>query len=291
MNKLLDNISLEQNFTQLNLEFLIIGANVGIKDTSAKHPKLINDWNYSEDEKFKNLHHHRIWIMLDGEAYIKTTFGNFTLEKGKAYFIPASTIISTNCPKYMMQLFIDFLPNNKNGISLDIFEFQHVSPDYIFLLALSRKIISIYKKTDLKNRNLANNIMSCILSCFITGYKKNKKANHNFIPAITYINKNLHKDIEIKELSSILNYTPEYFSAIFKKTFNVSPVHYILKTRLNKAKIYLTTTNDSIKNIALKVGFTDPYYFSRVFKKENLISPKEFRTKNKEVLKKQHTLK
>ena len=131
---------------------------------------------------------------------------------------------------------------------------------------------------------MCKNIMSCILSSFISGYKKDNKSQHSFVPIINYINKNLQKDISITELATILNYTPEYFCAIFKKAFQLSPKHYILKTKLNKAKIYLTATNDTIKTIAYRVGFDDPYYFSRVFKKENFISPKEFRLKNKSLL-------
>jgi AraC-like DNA-binding protein len=37
---------------------------------------------------------------------------------------------------------------------------------------------------------------------------------------------------------------------------------------------------DSVKNVALLSGFSDPLYFSTVFKKDIGISPKEYMKKN-----------
>ena len=51
---------------------------------------------------------------------------------------------------------------------------------------------------------------------------------------------------------------------------------YILKTRLNRAKKMLTTTQKPIGEIAMECGFNDFAYFSRSFKKEFEMTPTTF---------------
>ena len=56
-----------------------------------------------------------------------------------------------------------------------------------------------------------------------------------------------------------------------------SPVRFIQKIRLYKAKELLTTTELSISEIAYDMGFTDPNYFSRAFSKEFGMPPSAVR--------------
>ena len=108
----LSDKTVQTDFLQLNLDFFIMAVNIGIKNSSSTIPAIANNWN-SKDNNFANLHHHRLWLMIDGEAFVETKFGDITLEKGKAYFIPASSIISTNCPysflcRGMTNIFLNF---------------------------------------------------------------------------------------------------------------------------------------------------------------------------------------
>ena len=51
---------------------------------------------------------------------------------------------------------------------------------------------------------------------------------------------------------------------------------YLRSVRLKYAITLLDHGIDSVKNVALLSGFTDPLYFSNAFKKEIGVSPKEF---------------
>ena len=68
---------------------------------------------------------------------------------------------------------------------------------------------------------------------------------------------------------------------IFKQDFNISPIKYINCLKLDKAKNMLQSSNYTINEIALSVGYDDPYYFSRVFKRETGLSPSEYKKDNK----------
>lgn len=50
-----------------------------------------------------------------------------------------------------------------------------------------------------------------------------------------------------------------------------------MEIRIKKAQEYLRTTNDSIEQIAVRVGYQDYFYFTRVYKKATGISPAAYR--------------
>ncbi len=53
--------------------------------------------------------------------------------------------------------------------------------------------------------------------------------------------------------------------------------NYISKQRIERAKILLKETDDSVIDIAFKVGFNNVTYFNRIFKKYLNTTPSEFR--------------
>ena len=75
--------------------------------------------------------------------------------------------------------------------------------------------------------------------------------------------------------------SPVYISKIFKEIMGDSPINYLIKIRLSKAKELLNNSNTPIKTIAKMIGYNDPYYFSKLFKKYYGISPNKFKEKQK----------
>ena len=72
--------------------------------------------------------------------------------------------------------------------------------------------------------------------------------------------------------------SPVYISKIFKEETGESPINYLIKIRLEKARDILLKSSDStIKNIANEVGYEDAYHFSKLFKKYYGISPLYYR--------------
>ncbi len=69
----------------------------------------------------------------------------------------------------------------------------------------------------------------------------------------------------------------ENFRRRFKVETGLSPNQYFIKIKMEKAKEMLIYTNLEIKEIAIKLGFDDPYYFSRIFKEKVNLSPVKFR--------------
>lgn len=95
--------------------------------------------------------------------------------------------------------------------------------------------------------------------------------------AVRYINQNIYSSISISELSDTLGIDRSYFCSLFKKHLGISPQQYIMDLKMEKAKIFLETTDTDVKYIADSLGYGDLYTFSHSFKRKTGVSPSEWR--------------
>ncbi len=65
------------------------------------------------------------------------------------------------------------------------------------------------------------------------------------------------------------------FCELFKKEFSLSPVRYVTKVRIDRAKELLVAGRHTVTEISALCGFENVYYFSSVFKKTEGVSPSE----------------
>lgn len=70
----------------------------------------------------------------------------------------------------------------------------------------------------------------------------------------------------MESLSLELNYSPQYLTRKFKEQTGFSPIEYVIKLRIEKAQFLLLTTDATLQEIALNVGYSDLFYFNRIFK-------------------------
>lgn len=90
---------------------------------------------------------------------------------------------------------------------------------------------------------------------------------------IQYMNTNYMKDISLDKLSKNMYLSTVYLSKIFKEETGDSPINYLIKIRLAKAKELLKKKKMPIKVVAQSVGYKDAYHFSKLFKKYYGIAP------------------
>ena len=100
----------------------------------------------------------------------------------------------------------------------------------------------------------------------------------NFLHSVTSL---IYKEITntdniIEYISSELCISSSQLNRKIKLMTGMTTSHFILKTRLNKAKKQLTLTQKPIGEIAMGCGFNDFAYFSRSFKKEFEMTPTTF---------------
>lgn len=115
--------------------------------------------------------------------------------------------------------------------------------------------------------------------CSFESYNKNYAVKQ----IINYLNENYNKKISLEQIAHNMYLSPVYISKIFKEETGESPINYLIKIRLEKARdILIKDGNSSIKSIANQVGYEDVYHFSKLFKKYYEISPLYYRKREQE---------
>lgn len=109
-----------------------------------------------------------------------------------------------------------------------------------------------------------------------------QKENHgsnppNIIRIVDYIEHNYTQNISTKTLSAKFGYNPNYLSMLFRKCIGLPLTHYINQVRINAAKSLLLNSSNTIKAIAMQVGYVDEKYFMKVFKTFEQTTPTRFR--------------
>ncbi len=96
--------------------------------------------------------------------------------------------------------------------------------------------------------------------------------------AITaYINEHFTEPLSTRSLSETFGYNETYFSRMFKKNTGETVMQYIAALRLQRAQQLLRDTDDSVRTVALKCGYTDVFYFSDRFKRRVGKAPRDYR--------------
>lgn len=87
----------------------------------------------------------------------------------------------------------------------------------------------------------------------------------------------IYHDISIQEIAAQLYVTDSHCIRTFKKQFDITPMQYLTKIRMEQAQILLRETNIPIGEIAHKLCFYDSQHFSSAFRQYTSVSPSAFR--------------
>ena len=105
-----------------------------------------------------------------------------------------------------------------------------------------------------------------------------QKYDDIIMQAKNYIHDNFQlQGISLNTVAGEVNISPNHFSAIFRQATGETFISYLTKTRLERAKLLLKTTQMRTSEISYEVGYNDTHYFNYVFKKNTGLTPKEFR--------------
>lgn len=96
-----------------------------------------------------------------------------------------------------------------------------------------------------------------------------------------YIDGHFNEQISIELLAEKADLSPKYFSALFKKECGISVSDYMTRLRVNEAKRMLVSGDETVRQIAAQIGYSDEFYLSRKFKKTVGMAPSTYRQKRK----------
>lgn len=97
--------------------------------------------------------------------------------------------------------------------------------------------------------------------------------------SVDFIENHLSENLSVETIASRVGYSDYYLSRLFKKETGFSIDEYARNARIERAKLMLTSSKDSIQDIAEALGFGGRNYFAVTFKKVTGMPPAAYRKK------------
>jgi transcriptional regulator GlxA family with amidase domain len=83
--------------------------------------------------------------------------------------------------------------------------------------------------------------------------------------------------VPVTTLAKAAGLSVSHFNREFREWTGYSPVEYQRRQRVARARELLANVTLTIKEVAARAGFEDPYHFSRVFRQVDGLSPSQYR--------------
>lgn len=242
--------------------------------------------NYDHEGKNEPYHKHNYYELSLAIA------GNGTqIINNKPYIVQAGTFIlftkndvhsyhsilgmpSINCCFKSKKPFF-YYPNNHNTIIANLTESEFEEARHIFDIL----------KTELKNQSeFSNTVVHQCLDMFFLILKRHSSNENQASPhwneLLTYTFSHFDK-ADLKTALEITHMSPSGFCHKFKKDFYVSYTTYVNQLRIEEAKRLLISSDLTIEDISVKVGYDFSRRFYQEFKKYTETTPNNFRKTNK----------
>jgi AraC-like DNA-binding protein len=84
----------------------------------------------------------------------------------------------------------------------------------------------------------------------------------------------------VRAMAAQCGYGIDHFGRVFRKIMGCSAQDFIIRARIAKARQLLLESGLSVKEIAVKIGYTSQFFFSRQFKSLTGESPSDFRNRH-----------
>jgi AraC-like DNA-binding protein len=104
------------------------------------------------------------------------------------------------------------------------------------------------------------------------------KGYQELAKSIRYIQSRFGESLRVEELATMSSLSVYQFEQRMKKIFFLTAGQFITKTRIDKARELLKSTDQSIADVAAACGFFDQSAFTRQFKATTGLTPGKYRT-------------
>ncbi|MFZ2656500.1 MAG: AraC family transcriptional regulator [Victivallales bacterium] len=246
--------------------------------------------------EWKSEHHSdpfgRIYLIESGSGFVEHHGRRFILRPGNLYLIPAHTELSFGCGKRVVICWFHFNVLLENGTDL----FSRIAVPYEIESGKTDatrdnfiRLIDLFGQDSVYKEFQQRACLLHILSLFLKESDCSPEiVSHEriirFRPILKQIEDNIYGKLTVCGLASQMKMEPESFSRAFSRCFGTSPVQYIQRKKIARARKIMSETDRKLQDIAEELGFTDAFHFSKTFKRLTGKSPKDFRSLKMDVM-------
>lgn len=95
--------------------------------------------------------------------------------------------------------------------------------------------------------------------------------------AVEFMGERMAEPLTIEVLAARVNLSRSRFSSLFTAQTGLSPMRYLQRMRLRRARLLVERSFLTVKEIMALVGYNDPSHFSRDFRREHGKAPSDLR--------------
>lgn len=248
---------------------------------------------YFNVDKGRILNEYQLLYITDGQGVF--TYGptkqSYFISEGKMFFVTPG-------------IWHTYKPINNSGwneywigfkgdiISRIVEEGFFLNRPPVFNIGLNERIVDLYQKAiEIAHEERAGYqqaLSGIVMHILGLMYYRDKTRDFEDEELIRKINKakvimreSTYSSIAPEEIAEQLNVSYSSFRRAFKELTGTSPAKYMVELKINAAKLLLSTTGESVKEISYKLNFENPIYFSLSFKKRTTLTPTEYRNQAK----------
>ncbi len=150
----------------------------------------------------------------------------------------------------------------------------------------SVKVLLLNMLTEYRTKQNGYIEMLRLMLCQILINTVRLTGSHREISAVTksiidFVNKSYMQNLTLSSICNELHYTVPYVSAKFRNEIGMTFTDYLQNTRIENSCRLLIETNDSISEIAQRIGYSNTKFFNKIFKSIIKTTPSKFRKTNK----------
>lgn len=107
--------------------------------------------------------------------------------------------------------------------------------------------------------------------------RRRSAVDHRIRQAMDHVTRHLDQKLTLDRLAEVAGLSMSRLGHLFRAAVGVSPMEFVERQRIERARQLLMMTSLSVKEISRAVGFESPFYFSLRFKRHTAKSPRAFR--------------
>ena len=102
-----------------------------------------------------------------------------------------------------------------------------------------------------------------------------------FSELTSWIQSHLNEDLSVEALAQRACLCPRHFGRRFKTELGLTPADFVERARLDEARRRLATSDNSVENVGISVGFKSADAFRRAFERRLGVRPNDYRRRFK----------
>ena len=108
-------------------------------------------------------------------------------------------------------------------------------------------------------------------------HPRTKAAAKSLDQALLFMRERVDSVLTVADMAREAKLSVTHFTRLMRQHTGFTPIEYFIHLKMQRACRFLTLTPMSVKEVASRIGYVDPYYFSRLFSKVMGMPPAVYR--------------